>query len=81
MLEKKSYTQWEKELGVINIKASAEVLQSKLTKEQFIEAWGDEVPQGVNHKDRVKFLEDNGYEVNRQNMADASLSAKPQPKE
>lgn len=32
---------------------------------------------GVNHADRTKFLEDNGYEVTRENMMNVELSAKP----
>lgn len=31
---------------------------------------------GVNYSDRVKFLQDNGYEITRDNMMDSRLSAK-----
>lgn len=33
--------------------------------------------RGVSYKDRVKFLEENGYEVTRENLIDPELSAKP----
>ena len=33
---------------------------------------------GVDHEGRTQFLKDNGYEVNRHNMLDGSLSIKPQ---
>lgn len=32
---------------------------------------------GVNYEDRIKFLKDNGYEVNRANLTDWNLSTKP----
>lgn len=31
---------------------------------------------GVSHTDRVKFLQDNGYDLTRSNMMDSSLSAR-----
>jgi len=36
---------------------------------------------GVNYKYRVKFLEVNGYEVNRENLMDGNLSATTAPPE
>lgn len=72
MESKKTIKDWELEKGFIVRGAQP---MTKLTEQEF-----DDIPAGekvgVNHKDRVQFLKDNGYEVTRENMINVDLGAK-----
>lgn len=74
---KKPVTQWEKEqLMVVNIPDGDKLLDKEVTADEFKSLVDKHNFVGVNHEDRIQFLEDNGYEVNRKNMVDPELSAK-----
>lgn len=77
---KKTFIDWEEKLGVMVRDADEKTLKSKITEAEFRESWGAGIPSGVNHKQRIKFLKDNGYEVTRENMLDGQLSVvQPDP--
>lgn len=82
MSDKKTFNEWEIEQGVLVIGTLTKDLEKQMTKEEFeAVAYKDgKFPHGVNWTDRTKFLENNGYAVNRKNMVDSSLSAKPPKK-
>jgi len=50
---------------------------TNITVEEFEELILTGKTVGVNHEDRVNFLQDNGYKVTRENLIDPELSAKP----
>jgi hypothetical protein len=68
----KTLQEWE-ELHNCQIKNEDDG-SKKLTEDEF-----QDIPRsqrhGVIHKDRIEFLQDNGFEVNRENMIDHRLSA------
>lgn len=74
MSDVKTIEQWEREKGWLVTRPDVNP-QQKLSEEDF-----DAIPHnektGVNYEDRIKFLKANGYEVNRQNLGDSSLSHK-----
>lgn len=76
MSESKTIGDFEKEQGMIVLGEDPTTI---ITRADF-----DALPQykkiGVNHEDRVAFLEANGYEVTRENMVDVNLSHR-QPKQ
>lgn len=72
MESKKTIKDWEQEKGVIV--RGAQPL-TKLTEQEFNDI-PDGEKTGVNHKDRIQFLKDNGYEVTRENMINTELGAK-----
>lgn len=74
-MTKKSIAEFEKEKGLIfkNIKDDSK----KITEDEFnkmiedINSW-----VGVDYALRLAFLKDNGYEVNRENLINSSLSVR-----
>lgn len=54
-------------------------LSQKMTEDEFAELIRNEKVEyvGVDHEFRVNFLKNNGYEVNRENMVDLSLTVNP----
>lgn len=75
----KTLEQWEKERGFLTIDRNT-YPADKIMNSQEIDLLMHETPnavRGVNHKDRVKFLKDNGYKINHENMINPELSAKP----
>lgn len=83
MAVKKKFNTWEKEFNCIVVDATDKQLDSKITEEEFRDiaypAPG-QFAQAIFWADRIKFLEDNGYDVTRQNISDANLSVR-QPEE
>lgn len=76
-MESKTFEQWEEEKGFIVEGVSFDVLSTTMSEEDFLEiALADGIPQGVNHADRRKFLEDNGYSLTRENMINRHLSVR-----
>lgn len=68
----KKLSEWEKDKGLI---VKPPVNDTTMTEAEFDEiSMDDKVP--VAYEDRVKFLEDNGYAVTRENMIDVQLSAR-----
>lgn len=63
--------QWEREKGYI-VKGDVDI--NKQLSEAEFEAIPHGERHGVNHADRIKFLQDNGYEVTRENMINPNLS-------
>lgn len=84
MDDKKTLREWEQECGFIVKDASEKELNKQFTQS---EAWaravpeGDRFPHGVSWNDRLKFLEDNGYEPTRENIANGDLpnTSTPEP--
>ncbi len=75
-MTKKLITTLEKEHGILLLGKIDET--KKLTDEEFGELIKDHHNfVGVNYEDRIKFLNDNGYEVTRENMIDGTLGTKP----
>lgn len=67
----KTLEEWEKEKGMMVINGDP---TKKMTEEHFASIdMGDK--HGVDHVNRIKFLQANGYKVTRDNMM-ADLSAK-----
>lgn len=79
MSDKKTFNEWERELGCLVIGTPESHLADKMSRKEFeAEVYGDgKMPHGVNWADRTEFLTSNGYVVNRKNMVDHSLSHKP----
>ena len=79
MSDKKTFNDWEKEYGCLVVGTPEKELTQAITKDEFeaIAFKDGKVPQGVNWDDRTKFLQENGYAINRKNMIDSSLSHKP----
>lgn len=73
-MSKKSLATWEKERGFIF--AGNVDLDQQLTEDEFTDMlFNGKTPAiGVDHKERAKFLKNNGYEVNRENMINSDLS-------
>lgn len=72
MATNKTLGDWEKEKGVIIISISPDV---EMTEAEFKEI-DFKLVRGVNHKDRTKFLKDNGHKVTRENMINPDLSVR-----
>lgn len=74
MNDTKTMSEWEQVKGCIVTTATQDDLSDPMTEEEF-----DAIPKlekhGVNYSDRIKFLQDNGYELTRANMIDSDLSA------
>ncbi len=73
----KSIEAWERERGLV-IQGDVDPSQ-EVTAEEFEKLRVKQGHLGVNHEDREQFLKDNGYELSRENLVDASLSAVPKP--
>ena len=72
----KTIEQWEKEKGLIvidDIDPKQELSEAEFNKRY---SFLGSNTVGVNHEDRIQFLEANGYEVTRENMINSELSAK-----
>ena len=76
--EKLTIAELEKEYGYIARDRKTYPANKKMTREDFVEATKEENGfLGINHEDRTKFLEDNGYPVTHENMINVELSALP----
>jgi len=75
---KKTFEEWEMQKGLIAKDLSRFNSSKGITEQEFNSIVSDNFSEfvGVDYKLRVKFLKDNGYEVNRENLT-ADLSAKP----
>ena len=73
-------TDYEKEKGIV-FKEDLGV-NSKTSKKKLEELAEDETNYTVvDYEFRVKFLEDNGYEITRDNLSDATLGSRPNEEE
>lgn len=72
-MKSKTLSEWEVEKGVLVIDGNP---KDAMTEAEF-NAIDIGKKWGVDHARRIKFLEDNGYKVNRENMINPELSAKP----
>lgn len=80
MSDKKKFSEWEKEKGLLYIKATDKQLAGDVTEQEFLDAVVDEAghyPHSLNWDDRTKFLQDNGYDLTRENYINPDLSARP----
>ena len=82
------FSEWEAELGLIfvgDLTKTSKSLSKKLTKEEFKQERRTRPEDfvGVDHKERIEFLERNGYEVTRENMINGELPTvnPPEPEE
>lgn len=75
MAKKDLYTKHEEQYGIVFDIPYKEA--SKLSDDEAFELFKEGEGIGVSFEDRIKFLEDNGYEVTRENLVDPSLSTKP----
>jgi hypothetical protein len=73
---KKSVLDSEIEAGVLLNTDDEKILQRQATREEWDALMAEHGYIGVNHKDRVEWLQRNGYEVTRANMRDTSLATK-----
>ena len=71
-MSKKTLEAFEKERGFI-ILGDID-LKREITEEELLELMHSNGFHGVDFEKRIKFLEDNGYEVTRDNLIDSSLS-------
>lgn len=70
-------TNYEKEKGIVfneDLKVTDKTSEKKLEEL----ASDDSNYTVVDYDSRVKFLEDNGYEVTRETLADVSLASRPE---
>lgn len=76
-MTKKLITTLEKERGLLFLGKIDE--KKKLTDDEFDELLSENTNNfvGVDHEGRTKFLEDNGYEITRENMVDSTLGVRP----
>lgn len=77
----KTLREWEKERSFIIKHASEKELDNQISEDEIQNEMNNFLVAnrkvGVIHDDRIDFLINNGYEVNRENMVDLTLSAKP----
>jgi hypothetical protein len=78
-MSKKQFKTWEIEKGLFAVDESAYDSTQMLSEEEFMQLWVDGEGQfvGVSYEDRIQFLNDNDYEVTRENIVNADLSVKP----
>ena len=76
---KKTFSEHEKESGKFALEVGKYGGSRTMSREEFDNIVKSHMSEftGVDYKNRVKFLEANGYEVNRENLINAELSAKP----
>lgn len=76
---KKSFEDWEKSTGWFAIDENKIKADSQLSEDEFINIIRTSEGQftGVSYDDRIIFLKSNGYKINRANLIDGNLSAKP----
>lgn len=65
--------EWEKELNIMFVDYSP---NKKLTREEVSEIELSRGTVGVDYEPRKKFLQDNGYELTRENFMDITLNTK-----
>jgi hypothetical protein len=68
---------WEREKGMMLVVADHTLLKKNVSEDEFMKLTDTQGWRGVNYTDRIKFLNDNGYEVNRENLTNPELSAIP----
>ncbi len=75
----KNITYYEKQHGVIASDRKKYPEDLELTQAEWDKIWEEDWRDftGVNYEDRIKFLEENGYEVNHANMINPELSHRP----
>lgn len=75
--ETKPVAAWEREANTFVTDETVD-LEEKITWDEFVKLYMVDRSRslGVNFEFREKWLKDNGYEVNRKNMIDTSLSGK-----
>lgn len=78
MAKELKFSELEKITGHFAVDVKKYNPNDKMTQEDFMRLSVDNPEDfvGVSYDDRVKFLEDNGYKVTRENLL-ADLSAKP----
>lgn len=72
----KSLEDWEKQRGFLTVDRKKYPANKKMTAEE-VDVLLHDTPgatMGIMFEERIKFLEDNGYEVNHKNMLDSSLT-------
>ena len=72
----KSIEDWEKERSVLFTDKDLDVTQ-EISEDEMNELLQSKPYTGVHHAGRVEWLNKNGYEVTRENLADGSLESKP----
>lgn len=72
----KTFSEWEKHHNQLYKKATDEHLKKSMSGDDFWAFHLENISDfhGVNHTDRTKFLQDNGFEVTRENMVDHRLA-------
>lgn len=75
-MDMKTLAEWEKEKNWIYKAATPELLNKQMTEDEFIELLTSDHNNfhGVNHADRIEFLQNNGHQVTRENMVNHKLS-------
>lgn len=68
----KTIEQWEQERGLVVDDVSNP--KKKVSEAAFNDLMASNNFKGVNHKDRVQFLEANGHDVTRENLTNTELS-------
>lgn len=78
-MQKKTFEEWEKSKNRMAIDSSRINTTKQITEEEFEQMHVADTQnwRTVMYKDRVQFLKANGYDVNRENLLNAELSAKP----
>ena len=76
---RKTFEEWERARGMYARDLTKYKTSKDLSEEEFIEITSANLADfaGVDTEHRLKFLKENGYEVNRANLIDPELSAKP----
>lgn len=78
MAKVKSFSDLEKITGMFAVDESKFADQADMTQEDYMALVMSNPADfvGVSYDDRIKFLKENGYEVNRHNIVNADLSAR-----
>lgn len=75
-MAKKTVEKWEKEAGLILLDTEGISLKKSMDREEF-DALVEKVgAAGIDYKTREKWLKDNGYDVTRDNIRNATLPSK-----
>lgn len=77
-MAKTKLSKLEEKYGVIACDRKKYPTNSSYEENEFIELLASNIGDftRINHSDRIKFLQDNGYEVTHENMIDSNLSSK-----
>lgn len=73
---KKSIIDWEKIQGKVIVDVSKIDLQKKVTLDEFTKIADENIYYATDYEFREKWLTDNGYEINRENLLNADLTPK-----